>query len=360
MAALAAESAAATPADDGLDDKESELYDRQIRLWGVEAQKRIQNSKILMVGVGGLGAEVVKNLVLAGLSATIVDGATVSEADLASNFFLDAEDIGKNRAAAVLPRVQELNRLVTVECCAESLETMAADALLELVSKHNLIVCSNAPPALEKQLDALARERSIAFYAGAVFGYEGAFFVDLSTHTFREENGTGETATLTEPETIEYPSLDTALAVPWDALKHRRWGPVSPTFVRYRLLSLFHERTGRPATAADGAELFALGQETLATEGYTTAAEGTAFTEAMASHLAATAQAELAPVCAVMGGVLGQEIVKFVSSKGKPIENVYVFDAMACAGKTFRVPSESEKKRAPAPAPTAAMEVECL
>lgn len=56
MAALAAESAAATPmdADGGLDDKESELYDRQIRLWGVEAQKRIQNSKILMVGVGGL------------------------------------------------------------------------------------------------------------------------------------------------------------------------------------------------------------------------------------------------------------------------------------------------------------------
>ena len=43
---------------------------------------------------------------LAGLSATIVDGATVSEADLASNFFLDEGDIGKNRAAAVLPRVQ--------------------------------------------------------------------------------------------------------------------------------------------------------------------------------------------------------------------------------------------------------------
>ena len=30
-----------------------------------------------------------------------------------------------------------------------------------------------------------------------------AFFVDLSTHTFREEQGTGESATLTDPETIE-------------------------------------------------------------------------------------------------------------------------------------------------------------
>lgn len=356
MAAL--ESAAATPADDKDAPEESELYDRQIRLWGVEAQKRIQNSKILMVGVGGLGAEVVKNLVLAGLSATIVDGAEVSEADLASNFFLDEEDIGKNRASAVLPRVQELNRLVTVECCAESLEAMTAEALAELVSAHNLIVCSNASPTLERQLDAMARERSIAFYAGAVFGYEGAFFVDLSTHTFREENGTGEKATLTDPETIEYPSLETALAVPWDELKNR-WGPVDPTFVRYRLLSLFHESAGRPAVATDGAELFALGQQTLATEGYTTAAKLTGFTEAMAHQLAATAQAELAPVCAVMGGVLGQEIVKFVSSKGKPIENVYVFDAMACAGKTFRVPLVPTKKAAPAPAP-AAMEIECL
>ena len=60
-----------------LNANESEQYDRQIRLWGVEAQRSIQASKILIWGMGGLGAETVKNLVLAGLSATIADDATV-------------------------------------------------------------------------------------------------------------------------------------------------------------------------------------------------------------------------------------------------------------------------------------------
>jgi len=45
---------------------ESNLYDRQIRLWGVEAQKRLNNARILIIGMGGLGAEVSKNIILEG------------------------------------------------------------------------------------------------------------------------------------------------------------------------------------------------------------------------------------------------------------------------------------------------------
>lgn len=37
---------------------ESAVYDRQIRLWGLEAQKRMQESKVLFVGFGALQAEV--------------------------------------------------------------------------------------------------------------------------------------------------------------------------------------------------------------------------------------------------------------------------------------------------------------
>ena len=44
------------------------VYDRQIRLWGHEAQNRIQTSKVLICGVSALSAEVSKNLVLAGVN----------------------------------------------------------------------------------------------------------------------------------------------------------------------------------------------------------------------------------------------------------------------------------------------------
>lgn len=37
---------------------ENEVYDRQIRLWGLEAQKRMQESRVLFIGLRALPAEV--------------------------------------------------------------------------------------------------------------------------------------------------------------------------------------------------------------------------------------------------------------------------------------------------------------
>ena len=76
------------------------LYDRQLRLWGIEAQNRMRKAHILLINVKALGNEVAKNLVLAGIGAlTIVDSGTVTEEDVASQFFVTEEDIGKNVCA---------------------------------------------------------------------------------------------------------------------------------------------------------------------------------------------------------------------------------------------------------------------
>ena len=73
------------------------LYDRQIRLWGVKAQERLRSARILLVGIKALGNEVAKNLVLAGIGhLTVVDGETVTEDDLASQFLISEEHIGQN------------------------------------------------------------------------------------------------------------------------------------------------------------------------------------------------------------------------------------------------------------------------
>ena len=80
-----------------LTSKEAEIYDRQIRLWGVEAQQRLRGARVFLCGLSGLGGEVCKNLVLAGISLTLLDDATVAAAHLgAANFLLDADSLGKN------------------------------------------------------------------------------------------------------------------------------------------------------------------------------------------------------------------------------------------------------------------------
>ena len=77
-----------------LSELEKQRYDRQIRVWGAEAQSRIQTSKVLIVGLRGLNVEVVKNIVLAGMNVVIQDSENVHFRDLSSNFFLTVNDVG--------------------------------------------------------------------------------------------------------------------------------------------------------------------------------------------------------------------------------------------------------------------------
>jgi molybdopterin/thiamine biosynthesis adenylyltransferase len=73
------------------------LYDRQLRLWGMEAQNRMRKANILLITVKALGNEVAKNLVLAGIgSLTVLDPDIVTQSDVATQFFVTEEDIGKN------------------------------------------------------------------------------------------------------------------------------------------------------------------------------------------------------------------------------------------------------------------------
>jgi molybdopterin/thiamine biosynthesis adenylyltransferase len=79
-----------------LTEKEIEQYDRQIRLWGVDAQRRMRDARVLVVGLGALGAEVSKNLLLAGVNCVLVDAVTVEMSHLGAGFFLRTEDVGRN------------------------------------------------------------------------------------------------------------------------------------------------------------------------------------------------------------------------------------------------------------------------
>jgi ubiquitin-like 1-activating enzyme E1 A len=72
------------------------LYDRQIRLWGAQAQERIRSAHILLISLRALGTEIAKNLTLAGInSLTIIDDEPVTEEDLGAQYFVREEDVGK-------------------------------------------------------------------------------------------------------------------------------------------------------------------------------------------------------------------------------------------------------------------------
>ncbi|KAG9155900.1 hypothetical protein Leryth_004149 [Lithospermum erythrorhizon] len=101
---------------------DEDLHSRQLAVYGRETMRRLFASNVLVSGMQGLGAEIAKNLVLAGVkSVTLHDVGNVELWDLSSNFVFSEEDIGKNRAVASLQKLQELNNAVTISTLTNEL-----------------------------------------------------------------------------------------------------------------------------------------------------------------------------------------------------------------------------------------------
>ncbi|EGC35357.1 hypothetical protein DICPUDRAFT_47751 [Dictyostelium purpureum] len=105
--------------DNNLDDS---LYSRQRYVLGDFAMSKLSKGDIFISGIGGLGVEIAKNLILAGIkSITLHDCKLVSKYDLSSQFYLSHNQIGKeNRAVASHTNLQELNPYVKVNTFTES------------------------------------------------------------------------------------------------------------------------------------------------------------------------------------------------------------------------------------------------
>ena len=93
------------------------LYSRQLYVMGHEAQRRMGASDVLICGLNGVGVEIAKNVILAGVrSVTLYDPDPAQWADLSAQFYLTEEDVraSRPRAAACVAQLAELNQYVSV------------------------------------------------------------------------------------------------------------------------------------------------------------------------------------------------------------------------------------------------------
>ncbi|XP_077286603.1 nedd8-activating enzyme E1 regulatory subunit APP-BP1 [Arctopsyche grandis] len=113
-------------------DGRSQQYDRQLRLWGGAGQSALERARVCVaVGAGGglaAATEALKALALAGVGAlTVVDAATAAAADLAANFFLEAQSVGRGRAHELVRLLLELNPEVRGYAVPEPVHLLLAD-----------------------------------------------------------------------------------------------------------------------------------------------------------------------------------------------------------------------------------------
>lgn len=199
------------------------LYSRQLYVLGADAMKRMMGSSVLIVGLNGLGVEVAKNVVLAGVkSVTIHDDVPVQIADLGAQFFLREADVGQPRAAVTKPRLAELNNYVPVE-----VHTGALSAAV--VSSFSIVViCGGVPMAECVSINAVCRAAGVRFILAETFGVFGYTFCDFGDE-FVVVDANGEEPTSSMVATIDN-SVEPAVVT---CLEDTRHGLEDGDYVRF-------------------------------------------------------------------------------------------------------------------------------
>ncbi|PMD15203.1 hypothetical protein NA56DRAFT_754182 [Hyaloscypha hepaticicola] len=341
--------AVSPPVEEGISADEIALYDRQIRLWGVQAQEKIRNANILLITMKALANEIAKNLVLAGIhSLSIVDHELVTESDLGAQFFISKADVGINRAEAAAPQIRKLNPRVNVIVDPSDIKTKGPD----FFSQFDIVIATDLQPDTLNIINTATRVNHRPFYAAGVHGFYGFIFSDLIQHDYVIEREKSNVTTAIQAETRTRSVVDVkdkkengknfemvtkrelystwflasdAAILPAEFLRsRRRLKAVTPILSCFRALWEFLQlQNGRLPSTSDDLKMFTV----LATQKHEhlKLPSETLRSEVLRKFLQ-NLGSEIAPVTAVLGGQLAQDVINVLGARQQPIQNMVIFD----------------------------------
>lgn len=188
------------------------LYSRQLYVLGHEAMRRMATTDVLICGLGGLGVEIAKNIILGGVrSVTVHSNRSCTIQDLSSQFFLDEHDLGKNLAEASSQKLAELNMNVQVR-------TSTSDVLDEqFLSKFHVIVLTEMSYTEIKRISDITHNRNIALIVASTSGLTGQIFCDFGKNfKVNDQDGEQPRSTMIASVTKEVDGIVTCI----DETKH--------------------------------------------------------------------------------------------------------------------------------------------
>lgn len=313
---------ATDPSDDALrtlTGEEQALYDRQIRLWGEDAQRRLSASCVLLVCDPSLplAQEVAKNVLLAGIAKLAIQPLTSKP-----RTELDRQKKGRgflgDSTENVIRELQEMNPLVNVSLLQSETEPT--------LSEFRVACIISAPLRVELTLSDACRKAGIAFLCGRTCGETGWIFVDAGDD-YSYTVGEGAAS---HTENSHYVSYRSAIDARWGGeVRRAQFG----WHVARTLLEFEHLNDRLPQDEADFAKIEELYQ-------YLCKNRTPAHVRPdIILRAARSAQFVLPPIAGIVGGLWGRETIKVISGKGAPLDgnNLFFFNAATNVGAVERV-----------------------
>ena len=162
-----------------LSPKELDKFSRQVMLEeiGYGGQLKLKNSKVCVVGTGGLGHPIISRLATMGVGTLrIVDRDVIELSNLHRQMMFDEDDVGQVKVEVAAKKLQKLNPECKIEALAVSVNDYTA---LEVIEGFDVVIDAldsvNARYALNKACINL----EIPFVTGAAVGTSGQAFTVL-------------------------------------------------------------------------------------------------------------------------------------------------------------------------------------
>lgn len=123
-----------------LSESEYSYYSRQLRLpdWTIQKQAQLKESKVLLVGAGGLGCPAAIYLTTSGIGhITIIDNDKIELSNLHRQILFDIEDIGYLKVEVAVRKLQKLNPFVLINGITQRLDP---SNVLEIIENYDIVI----------------------------------------------------------------------------------------------------------------------------------------------------------------------------------------------------------------------------
>ena len=114
------------------------MFDRLIKLIGEDNFNIIQNTKILLIGVGGVGSSALESLVRNGfINITIIDYDVIDESNLNRQIITDSSNIGNIKVEEAGKRAKLINPSINIKSINEKL---TVNNIYQYIKEYDYII----------------------------------------------------------------------------------------------------------------------------------------------------------------------------------------------------------------------------
>lgn len=152
---------------------EKERYNRHIIIdqFGIEAQEKLKQASVMIVGAGGLGCPIIQYLTAAGIGKIgIADADVVNLSNLQRQILFTEAEIGQSKAEVVANKMQKLNSNVQFQVYNQFITETNAD---ELFAPYQIIVGATDNFASRLIIDQYTKQNQKPFVHGSILEFEG-------------------------------------------------------------------------------------------------------------------------------------------------------------------------------------------